>query len=258
MLSSQGIGRAELTTAIVVPCHNEAARFASREFADFVAARPEIRFILVDDGSSDSTGEILASMARGDPEHFCFLQQPQNRGKAEAVRAGMLMAFSLAPRYVGYWDADLATPLSEIPAFTRILKRSPQIEAVFGSRVKLLGRSIRRKSLRHYGGRVFATFVSLTLDLGIYDSQCGAKLFRRSPDIEALFREPFLTNWTFDVEILARLTKARREANGPPVEEIVFEHPLSVWHDAPGSSVKTLDFFRAILDLARIRRAYLR
>jgi glycosyltransferase involved in cell wall biosynthesis len=247
-----------LTTVVVVPCYNESARFADEVFANFAVSHPGVQFVLVDDGSTDSTGEILASLARRDPEHFTILKQQENRGKAEAVRAGMQLAFGRVPTYAGYWDADLATPLSEILEFAKILEERPEIEAVFGSRVKLLGRSIRRNALRHYGGRLFATLVSLTLDLGIYDSQCGAKLFRVSPEIERLFREPFLTNWTFDVEILARLTRARQATNGPGPDEVVFERPVATWHDAPGSSVSAFDFFRGVVELARIRRAYLK
>jgi len=201
--------RAEPDTILVVPFYNEADRIHGDAFARFAAEHPSIGFLLVDDGSTDGTLARLETLRATAPEQFDVLQLETNRGKAEAVRHGMLEALSRGPRYAGYWDGDLATPLDEIPCFVEVLDQHPEREIVFGSRVLLLGRSIDRRPTRHYLGRVYATVVSRMLDLAVYDTQCGAKLFRVSPEIAALFAEPFVTNWTFDVELIARLIQAR-------------------------------------------------
>jgi hypothetical protein len=129
---------------------------------------------------------------------------------------------------------------------------------VFGSRVKLMGREINRRPLRHYIGRVFATLASITLSLPIYDTQCGAKLFRNMPEIKALFEEPFISGWIFDVEILARLIRLSKARPDLKPESILMELPLQSWTDVPGSKVSPSDFLRAIKDLRKIKRRYLR
>jgi hypothetical protein len=156
---------------------------------------------------------------------------------------------------VGFWDADLATPLSELPLFLDVLKDRPNVEMVYGARVRLLGRTISRQESRHYFGRVGATLISRTLGLAVYDTQCGAKLFRVNDTIRQLFSTPFLSRWIFDVEILARFVKARGRDGAA---RAIYELPLRVWKDVQGSKLRSTDFLRALRDLWRIRSAYKR
>ena len=181
-------------TYIIVPCFNEAARLRGDAFEGFAGEHPDIRFVFVDDGSTDDTLRVLQDLEARCPDVGIVVSQPRNRGKAEAVRVGMNRAFSEGATYAGYWDADLATPLDEIPAFVDVLDAHPRVQMLLGSRVKLLGRSIERRAIRHYFGRVAATAISVTLKLPVYDTQCGAKLFRVSPECEALFDAPSRAN----------------------------------------------------------------
>ena len=170
----------------------------------------------------------------------------------------MLEALGGAPRFVGYWDADLATPLDVIPAFRRELETHAEREIVMAARVHLLGRRIQRSALRHYLGRLSATWIAIALDLRVYDTQCGAKLFRNGPHLRELFREPFLSSWLFDVEILARRISQGRASGRPPAREVVYEYPIPEWTDVTGSKLRAGAYPRAALDLFRIRRRYLR
>ncbi len=245
-------------TVLVVPCYNEAARLDVETFRSFAARTPGVRFLFVNDGSSDNTAEVIEGLQRADPARFGVHALDVNRGKAQAVRAGFLHALEEGPDFVGFWDADLSTPLDELPAYLAVFDERPGIEMVFGSRVNLLGRSIRRKLSRHYIGRVFATVVAWALKLPIYDTQCGAKVFRVSDDLPGLFRDPFISKWIFDVEIIARAIAARPGTDRPPVSEIIYELPLTRWHDVEGSKIRPKDFVIVSLDFLRIYWRYLR
>ena len=241
---------------IIVPCYNEERRLDTEAFRSFRVERYGVRFLFVNDGSTDATGRILDDLVASDTARFDVLHLARNSGKAEAVRRGMLQTFAGDVDYAGYWDADLATPLDAIRDFCGILDHMRSIEVVFGARVNLLGRQIERSRARHYLGRVFATVAAGTLGLQIYDTQCGAKLFRVSDEWRRLFAEPFVTNWVFDVEIVARFVNARHGTSLTPVADAIFEYPLRVWRDVAGSKVKVWDFFRAVADMMRIRNRY--
>jgi dolichyl-phosphate beta-glucosyltransferase len=244
--------------SIVVPCYNEAARLPVEQFREFVRQKPRVSFLFVNDGSTDGTGALLQSLAESDPGHFAQLALPANRGKAEAVRQGMLQVLARDAEYAGYWDADLATPLREIPRFVAALEANAGYQICLGSRVRLLGRAIERRPLRHYLGRLFATVASQVLHLPVYDTQCGAKLFRVTDEARAIFAEPFCVNWTFDVEVIARVQALRPEAERPTGSTVIYELPLNEWHDVAGSKVHARDFFRALLEMLRIHAKYRR
>lgn len=241
---------------IVIPCFNEESRFPLDTFTAYVDAHPAIHFLLVNDGSRDRTIDVLRRAAAGRESRVGVLDLPVNGGKAEAVRAGMLQLMrSGRCTIAGFWDADMATPLEAIEDLAAVLLRRPELEMVFGSRVKLLGRSVERKAIRHYLGRVFATVVSIVLRLPIYDTQCGAKLFRVHAQNCALFDAPFLSRWVFDVELIARFIQ-QRQHDVAAVELAIYEFPLLVWRDVAGSRLRPTDFFRAFFDVLRIYRQY--
>jgi glycosyltransferase involved in cell wall biosynthesis len=241
---------------VVVPCYDEAERLRPGAFVRACQATPGLHFLFVDDGSRDGTLALLRELAARAPERLAVLALPGNRGKAEAVRAGLLEAFARGHDYVGWWDADLATPLDEIARFVAALETAPEREIVFGARVRMLGRAIERSAQRHALGRVFAAAASQALGLPVYDTQCGAKLLRATPALAALFAEPFASGWVFDVELLARLIRARRR-EGRPAADAVLELPVLAWQDVPGSKVGPADFVRGLVELLRIRRRYL-
>jgi dolichyl-phosphate beta-glucosyltransferase len=241
--------------ALVVPCFNEEPRLDVGAFGAARLEGLELELVFVDDGSSDGTRRVLGEVRRRRAGATTIVALAANAGKAEAVRRGVLDALDRGPDAVGFWDADLATPLTELPAFVEVLEQHPHVDVVVGSRVKLMGRSIERRSWRHYVGRVFATLASMTLELPIYDTQCGAKLFRVTPATGATFASPFLARWVFDVELLARWLAAHPGGRAA-AERSIYELPLGRWADVRGSKVKAADVAAAAIDLARIHWRY--
>jgi glycosyltransferase involved in cell wall biosynthesis len=238
---------------LVVPCFNEEQRLDVEAFRAFSLPGQHLEFLFVNDGSTDGTQRVLESLRDSNPRRFSVLSLERNSGKAEAVRRGIEAALERSPDFTGFWDADLATPLSEVTGFLAVFESRRDIQMVFGARVRLLGREISRNASRHYIGRLGATLISQTLGIAVYDTQCGAKLFRVSDVLRTVFAKPFLSRWIFDVEIIARFVQLwGRDA----VVGAVYEYPVTQWRDVKGSKVKSRDFLRALRDLRKIRQAY--
>jgi glycosyltransferase involved in cell wall biosynthesis len=237
---------------VVIPCYNERDRLDLREVGRLLDSGL-LRILFVDDGSSDGTGEMLADLCcRFDPLVQVH-NLASNSGKAEAVRQGMLAALEQSVEYVGYLDADFATPAAEFERLITSLATSPDLSAVLGARVAMLGVHIDRRPLRHYLGRVFATGASLVLGMQVYDTQCGAKIFRVSPRLRDALRDPFVSRWVFDVELLSRLTADCYASRALELSEMR-EVPLEQWRDVGGSKVSALDAVRMARDLRTIWR----
>lgn len=240
---------------LVIPCYNEADRLPTEHFAAFAARHDNVGFLFINDGSTDRTQSVIDGLANRNPSLFRSMQLDRNMGKAEAVRTGILEAMKSNPEYIGFWDADLATPLDELIRFADLYRRMPDKIMLAGARVKLMGRSIERRAVRHYLGRIFATAVSALLDIQMYDTQCGAKLFRCTPLIEPIFETSFHSRWLFDIELVLRIRRATAQ-NGTSIESRIYEVPLNAWRDVSGSKISYPYFAWAVFDLLMLRLRY--
>lgn len=232
--------------AVVIPCYNEERRVDRQALLE-LAAEPGVHLFLVNDGSTDDTQRVLEALQGAAPERITVIALASNRGKAEAVRTGMRAAIAAGADVVGYLDADMSTPQSEATRLIELLCASDS-DVLIGARVALMGREIERKIARHYLGRLFATAASLVLRLRVYDTQCGAKFFRRTEALTAALAEPFQSRWVFDVELLARLTSGPHAID----PERIREEPLRVWRDVGGSKLRPAHMAGAAVDLGRI------
>ena len=229
-----------------MPCFNEEHRIDLEKWLLFVTLTGA-KLVLVNDGSTDKTSELLNEISRRKPDRVRVVDLARNLGKAEATRRGLEEALSLFSEttHVGYLDADSPYMASDSIRMLEIALKL-DCDVVMGSRVRLLGRDVRRTAHRHFFGRLVAIYLGLGVSNFPYDSQCGLKIFRVSDELREALQRPFVTRWFVDIELILRL-KERRTI-------VVVEEPLNVWVDTNGSKIKFINFGRILLELIKIRR----
>ena len=227
---------------VVVPAYNEALRLPATVAATvaYLERQPwSSRVVVVDNGSSDDTARVIRSVA--DP----FARVPVDvigcarPGKGAAVRRGLLTSES---RFVGFFDADLATPVETLATTMALLDDGAA--AVVASRYAPGSTLVRRQPVgRRLGGAVFRRMTH-TLVSGVHDTQCGFKFFDRDAVSRAL-TQCRTTGFAFDVELLRRI-----QADGGSIVEI----PVA-WTDDPRSTFRPIPdgvaSFAALLQLRR-------
>ncbi len=238
--------------AIVIPCYNEENRIKTETFISFYT-KTNYTFCFVNDGSSDNTISILTRIQKNRNDRIIIISRNENKGKAESVREGITFLQNQNKfEWIGFLDADLATPLDEITAMLASANKNSLLKIIVGTRFRRLGSTIERSFNRFFIGRVFATLVSSLLGIPIYDTQCGAKLFKYDI-IEDVFNEKFTSPWLFDVEIFFRIINKYGKANAL---KIILEYPLSKWFEIKGSKLKLQNFVMMPFELLKITIKY--
>ena len=216
--------------SIVIPAFNEAGRIGGtlRVTLEYLGrVSPESEVIVVNDGSTDATSEIVREgFSTAGPITTRLIEHYPNRGKGAAVRAGLLAA----TQPIGLFsDADLSTPIDDAPKLIEPIMAGA-VDIAFGSRAldrRLIGH--RQPWRREQGGRVFNLIVRVATGLPFWDTQCGFKAFRLDvcrPILEQAQTEGF----GFDVELLYLAWRAKLRMKEIPVR----------WNHHEGSKV---DFF---------------
>ena len=241
-------------TLIVIPCYNEESKLDVTAYTRFLRENPNIFYCFVNDGSSDGTISILKEIQNAQSKQVIIIDYATNRGKAEAVRQGVLESLKRPTKfdYLGYLDADLATPLNEILYLLQHMLKKESYQLSFGSRMEMTGNEIKTKFIRRQIGKVISVIFSAILELGIYDTQCGAKVFKRELSSE-VFQQKFISRWLFDIEIFARMIKIYGRSKALTM---FVEVPLNQWEDKGDSKVKYSYVFRMFYDLIRIKKTY--
>ncbi len=242
-------GQVAAIPVIVIPCYNEQHRLDGDGMRR-LAATERVHLVFVDDGSLDGTKGVLAELAIS-AARMEVIHLPGNMGKGEAVRRGLQHAIRSGAETVGYLDADLSTPPAELLRLVDTLAHRPDLEVALGCRIARLGATIDRTARRHVLGRVFATAASVALGCRVYDTQCGAKVFRVTPALVEAVERPFHSAWAFDVELLGRLLTGAPTA--PPVAtRAMVEVPLETWTEMGGSRLRPVAMATAFADVLRM------
>ena len=240
--------------AIVIPCYNEADRFPFSLYKDFLIkdALKEALLVFVNDGSKDRTFKILRNLQGQFAKQVELINLPTNQGKGNAVRAGVLHVLNTEDKVdkIAFLDADLATSLDECLELSKKVKND--ILLVFGSRIKKLDNEINRKLYRHLLGRVIATAISHSLELSVYDTQCGCKVFSKAT-AQIVFKDTFISKWLFDVEIFFKLKEKYSIAL---IKKNIKEIPLKRWADCSGSKISITYSLKVWYDLHKIKKQY--
>ncbi len=228
--------------SVVIPAYNEYLRIGKslekiRQYLDSKDFRSEL--VVVDDGSTDRTPELLREAAASLPTMRVFRNEP-NQGKGYSVRRGVLEARG---EFALFTDADLSAPIEEADKLLAAIK-SQQADAAAGSRAlerQLVG--IHQPWFREYAGRGFNLLVRLFTGLKIRDTQCGLKLFRRATTRRA-FELQRSTGFGFDPELLFLIQRLGGKLVEVPVR----------WYDDPATRVRLLrDSSTMFFDLVRLR-----
>lgn len=238
---------------IIVPCYNEYKRLPKPAYLSFLNYNPSVSICFVNDCSTDKTALLLEEIKAKFPTQIFIQTNSQNSGKANSVRNGVLYCYEQNTGiYLAYLDADLATSLEECYSYLAYLQGGKKF--VFASRILKIGSVVERKFSRFVFGRIIATFISTLLDIKVYDTQCGCKVFdaRMAP---LLFEKPFLSKWLFDVELFSRLLC---HYNKDKALALMEEIPVKKWVDVGDSKVKLSYAFQLWIDLYKIRKMHQR
>ncbi len=215
--------------SVTIPCYNEAGRIGDtvRSTLNYLSAEsPDAELIVVNDGSTDSTAAIVREVLAGAKIQTRLLENFPNRGKGAAVRSGLLAA----TKPIGlFFDADLSTPLSEIPKLIEPIANG-QVDVAFGSRAldrKLIG--VHQPWRREQAGRVFNFIVRLATGMPFWDTQCGFKAFRLDVS-RPILEKAHTIGFAFDVELLFMAHRAGLRLREVPVR----------WNHSEGSKVRVV------------------
>lgn len=235
-----------MNLTLVIPCYNEANRLERSEI-EILSKNPNVRLFFVNDGSTDATVDLLQELS-SEFDNTHYIDYRENTGKANTLYCAFHDLKDNDSAYFGFLDADFSTSAEEFLKMYDFIEKQEKYKFIFASRIATLNTEINRKPRRHYIGRIIITLLNLKYHLGIYDTQCGAKIFAKNI-VEKAFEKPFETHWLFDIEIFLRLREYDLLKYG-------YEFPLQKWEDVAGSKLSGKESWKVLRDLNKLLLKY--
>jgi dolichyl-phosphate beta-glucosyltransferase len=189
--------------ALFIPCYNEESRLKVEDIRAFILQNCDnVDFIFIDDGSSDATGDLIQERLVDNKSAY-LIRLEKNLGKGNALREGISRNLNKPYEYFGFIDADLDIPFPQVNKLFNVLSNSDCLIAI--SRRDLVG-NISFNRLRSFSSVVMLLIANKIIQFNpdLKDTQCGCKLFKKEI-VEQCFKEEFISDWLFDIEIFLRL-----------------------------------------------------
>jgi len=229
---------------LIIPLYNESNRLNPEYFK--AISDMKIDLIFVNDGSSDDTLVKLKNLSFR--KHI--ITYKNNKGKGEAIRAGINYAINEKYDLIGYLDSDGAFSLESVIKIIKIAKKefitNNKLGLIIAARVKLSGREIIRTNGRKIVSQIIKFILSLILKNKPYDTQSGFKILRNTNNLKNITRNKFYTKWFFDVELIEGIKK----------EYFVYEIPVDRWVDVRGSKLSYKMVFKILREIKILVKLY--
>ncbi|MBN2241549.1 MAG: glycosyltransferase family 2 protein [Acidobacteria bacterium] len=234
----------DIHLSVVIPAYNEELRLPdtlSHAIAYLKTQPYRSEIIVVDDGSSDGTGQVVRRQRDAAPVCLELLRHPDgaNHGKGASVKRGILAAQG---KYRLFMDADNSTTLNQVERFWPFFHLG--FDVVIGSRA--LRDSVvvlRQPKAKEIAGQFGNWLIRQLAVPGIFDTQAGFKIFRRDA-AERIFQRVTIDKWGYDIELLVIA-----RALGYRIREV----PIT-WINAEGSKVTLKSYFEVLGEIRKMRR----
>jgi dolichyl-phosphate beta-glucosyltransferase len=230
-----------LKACIVIPFYNESGRIDD-DYLNSILSIKKVDYVFVNDGSTDDT---LAKLSKF-KNKVKIISYENNRGKAEAVRAGLIYASQKGYDLVGYLDSDGAFPYVEVNNFIKFatlkFEQNNDIGVIIASRLRIAGRDINRETSRLIISYVIKFCLFIIFKDKPKDTQSGLKLIRNSSILRDNLVNKFKTRWFFDIELMYYMKSYCR----------IYELPVDSWSDIKGSNLSMRSIMYVVADLVKL------
>ena len=247
------------TISLIIPFYNESNRINEFFFKSILNLSVDF-IILVDDGSSDGSSEIISGVL-GEDKRLIWLKNTVNLGKSEAVRIGLIKSIELDCKFILTSDADGALETADLQKALSLAIENFSVDnqvtsqnAIFsGARVRLSGWNIHRTTSRQWIGRIIATLVSIISGVEMYDPQSPLKVYVIDKEVFLKsLQKKLRTKWCSEIELILRLQSILRIEQKNSLR--IHEFPLGYFKDVEGGSLTSSKIFLVVKELIALKR----